>query len=153
MLDSETWNFIWFYSLYLIPDIHCNFALHFHWKILQIFFYHWTLIIILHTHTYIYIYIYIYINKIIIYIYIYIYIYTYIHTYIWECMCMYICIYIIISFYIYLIAWMLICNHWFYAVFIWQSSAWWLSYKDGIKPVVTDKHPCYQIYITTNISW
>ena len=31
-------------------------------------------------------------------------------------------------------------------------SAWWLSYKHGMKPVVADKHPCYQIYIYIKIN-
>ena len=26
-----------------------------------------------------------------------------------------------------------------------------LSYKDGMKPVVADKFPCYKIYLKTNI--
>ena len=26
-----------------------------------------------------------------------------------------------------------------------------MSYKDGMKPMVAYKHPCYQIYIKTNI--
>ena len=56
-----------------------------------------------------------------------------------------------ISFYIYLIAWKLICYHWFHAVFIQQPSAWWLSYKDSMKPVVSDKNPCNWIYIKANI--
>ena len=65
---------------------------------------------------------------------------THTHTY----------IYIYISFCIYSIAWLLICDHWFHAVFIRQSSerkklfsSLWLPYKNGIKPVVADKQPCY----------
>ena len=46
---------------------------------------------------------------------------------------------------------MIICNHSFHAVFIQQSSGKWLSYKDGMKPVFTDKVPQYQIYWKTNI--
>ena len=30
-------------------------------------------------------------------------------------------------------------------------SAWWLSYKDGMKAVVADNHPCYKVYIKTNL--
>ena len=54
--------------------------------------------------------------------------------------------------YIYLIACFLICDHWFVAVFIQQSSGrkrkisfseWWLLYKDSKKPVVADKEACY----------
>ena len=45
----------------------------------------------------------------------------------------------------------LICDHCFYAVFIQQSSGsfftWWLSYKDGMKLVVADKHHALYIYI------
>ena len=31
------------------------------------------------------------------------------------------------------------------------EKAWWLPCKDGMKPLVADKHPCYEIYIKTNI--
>ena len=33
--------------------------------------------------------------------------------------------------------------------YIYIYIAWWLSYKEGMKPVVADKQPCYQIYIKT----
>ena len=35
--------------------------------------------------------------------------------------------------------------------YIHTFSVWWLSYKDSMKPVIADKHPCNQIYIKTNI--
>ena len=50
---------------------------------------------------------------------------------------------------------MLICNHRFHSVFIRESSGCfstrWLSYRDGMKPVVTDKHRCISLYTKTNI--
>ena len=39
---------------------------------------------------------------------------------------------------------MLICNQWFHAVLLRQSSG---RESLSLKPLVTDKHPCNQIYI------
>ena len=49
-----------------------------------------------------------------------------------------------ISFYIYLIAGMLICDHWFHALLLRQSSCTesFLFMTIGMKPVVADKHLC-----------
>ena len=43
---------------------------------------------------------------------------------------------------------MLMCTFWFHAVFTWQLSGRRLLCKDGMKPVVTNKPPCYQMYIS-----
>ena len=52
--------------------------------------------------------------------------------------------------------WLLV-SYLLYTTILRYFSAWWLSYRDDIKPVFADKHPCYKIYIKTNlylsISW
>ena len=69
---------------------------------------------------------------------------THIHTHIY----IYIYIYIYI---LYLIAWTPICDRWVHAVFLRQSSARLLPWKDDMNPAVADRHPFNQIYIKTDI--